>query len=204
MTQPTVFIVDDEPGIRVSLSILLETAHLNSRCFASAEAFLAICGPDLAGCLLLDVRMPGMSGSDLQAELIRRGVRLPIIFLTAHGDLPTGIEAMKQGALDFLTKPVNGALLLERVQAALELDREHHRVAELRQAFAARIRKLTAREREVLVLAQSGMDNKSIACHLAVSLRTIESHRSRICLRTGARSLAELIHQATMAGVKLV
>lgn len=204
MTQPTVFIVDDEPGIRVSLPILLETAHLSSRCFASAEAFLAACSPDLAGCILLDVRMPGMNGPALQAELVRRGVRLPITFMTAHGDLSTGIEAMKQGAVDFLTKPVNGAHLLERVEAALELDRQQREAAQARRAFEARLQKLTAREREVLALAQSGLDNKAMSARLKVSVRTIESHRSRICLRTGVRSLAELAHQATLVGIKLV
>ncbi len=204
MIQPTVFIVDDDLGIRRSLSILLETAHLNSRCFASAEAFLEAYNPDLAGCVLLDVRLSGMSGPALQAELIRREVILPIVFMTAYSELPTGIEAMKQGAVDFLTKPVNGAQLLERLQAALELDRERRRVASERQVFSARIRNLTAREHEVLALAQSGMDNKAIAAHLKVSARTIESHRSRICLRTGVHSLAELAYQASVAGVKLV
>ena len=200
---PTVFIVDDEPGLRVSLPILLDTAHLKSRCFASAEAFLEACSPDLAGCLLLDVRMPGMSGPALQMELVRRGVCLPILFMTAHGDLPTGIEAMKLVALDFLIKPVNGALLLERVQAALEIDRETRQAAAVKQEFEVRIQTLTAREREVLALAQSDMDNKAMAAHLQVSLRTIESHRSRICLRTGVHSLAELAHQAAAVGVKL-
>lgn len=203
MNPPTVFVVDDDPGIRISFTILLEAARLDVRCFASAEAFLDVCSPELAGCILLDVRMAGMSGPELQAELIRRGVCLPIIFMTAYGDLPTGIEAMKRGAVDFLTKPVNGALLLERVQAALELDREQREVVEARQAFQARIQKLTAREREVLALALSGMDNKTISTRLGVSTRTIESHRSRICLRTGVGSLAELAHQAASAGISL-
>lgn len=204
MTQSTVFIVDDDPGICASLPILLETANVSSQCFASAEAFLEAYSPDQAGCVLLDVRMPGMSGPALQAELLRRGLSLPIVFMTAFAELPTGIEAMKQGAVDFLSKPVNGAQLLERLQAALELDHERRRIASERLAFHARIQKLTAREREVLALAQSGMDNKAIAAHLKVSTRTIESHRSRICLRTGVHSLAELAYQASVAGVNLV
>ncbi len=204
MTAPTAFIVDDDPGIRASFPILLSTAHLHSACFASAEAFLAQCAPDPVGCLLLDVRLPGMSGLALQSELIRRRVSLPIVFMTAYGDLPIGIEAMKHGAVNFLTKPVPGALLLAQVEAAFEIDRAQRGVAQARQMFEARIEKLTARQREVLALAQSGMSNKALAAHLGVSLRTIESHRSQICIKTGARSLADLAFQATLAGVKLI
>ena len=203
MTVPSVFIVDDDPGIRYSLPVLLETARLKAQVFATAEDFLSICGPHQAGCLLLDVRMPGMSGPALQAELMRRQVRLPIIFLTGHADLSVGVEAMKQGAMDFLTKPVNGALLLERVHAALEKDREQRQAVESRRTFQTRLSRLTERERDVLTLALSGMANREIAACLLISQRTAEGHRSRIFLKTGATSLLELAQQAATAGVSL-
>ena len=203
MTSPTVFIVDDDAGIRYSLTVLLEMAHLKVECFASAEDFLSICGPHQQGCLLLDVRMPGMSGPELQKELGERKVRLPIIFLTGYADLPTGVAAIKQGAVDFLTKPVNGAELLQRVQAALDLDRKQRQAEALRGQFEARLQKLTSREREILALALSGMANKDISTQLNISMRTIEGHRSRIYLKTGASSLLELAQQAANAGVAL-
>lgn len=201
MTSSTVFIVDDDPGIRYSLPILFETAQLPTECFSSAEDFLQTCDPTRHGCLLLDVRMAGMTGPELQEELARRGIRLPIIFLTGYADLPTGVAAMKRGAVDFLTKPVNGALLLQQVQAALNLDSRQRQTEAERQRFVKRLQKLTAREREILVLALSGMVNKEISTRLKISLRTIEGHRSRIYLKTGAASLLELAQQATSAGV---
>jgi len=203
VTPATVFIVDDDPGMRDSLTILLETAGLRLECFASAEAFLKVCATDREGCLLLDVRMPGMSGPELQAELARRNIRLPIVFLTAYAELPTGIEAMKQGAVDFLTKPVNGELLLQRVAAALDVDRVQRRSMQARQAFLTRLKKLTRREREVLALALTGMVNAEIAARLGISPRTIEGHRSRIFLKTGVDSLLELLQQAALAGFDL-
>ncbi len=199
----SVFIVDDDPGIRYSLSVLLETAQLATRCYDSAEAFLAECGPRPEGCLLLDVRMPGMGGVELQAELRRRQIFLPIIFLTAHADLQTGVEAVKQGAMDFLTKPVNGALLLQRITVALDKDRQQGQTREARRLFRERLLKVTGREREVLALALAGMSNKDIALQLQVSLRTIEGHRSRIFLRTGVASLLELARLAAKAGLGL-
>ena len=202
-TSPTVFIVDDDSGIRYSLRTLLETADLRVECFASAEDFLPTCSADQCGCLLLDVRMPGMSGPELQKELARRGIGMPIFFLTGYADLGTGVEAMKHGATDFLTKPINGALLLQRVRNALELDRLHRQAETARQRFLARLLKLTDREREVLVLALSGMVNKNISAHLRISLRTIEGHRSRIFLKTGSSSLLELAQQASQAGITL-
>lgn len=203
VTVPAVFIVDDDPGMRSSLFILMETAQLKAECFASAEEFLSVCGPHQEGCLLLDVRMPGMSGPNLQEELARRNMRLPIIFLTAYADLPTGVEAMKQGAVDFLTKPINGELLLQRVQVAFEIDRMQRESEAARHLFESRLLKLTNREREILALALTGMSNKDISTHLKVSTRTIESHRSRIYLKIGVNSLVELSQQAVDAGVNL-
>jgi FixJ family two-component response regulator len=201
MSSEFVYIVDDDPGIRYSLTMLLETAHLPTRCYASAEDFLNACGASPEGCLLLDVRMPGMSGPELQAELIRRRISLPILFLTAHADLAVGIDAMKQGAVDFLTKPLNGAELLRSVQAALDLDRAQRRADQARQAFQARLAKLTPREREVLALALTGLANKAIASHLGVSVRTVEGHRSLVLLKAGVASLIELSQLAASVGM---
>jgi FixJ family two-component response regulator len=203
MTLSTVFIVDDNPSIRSSLSLLLETDNLSSTCFASADDFLAACGPNPDGCLILDIRMPGMSGLQLQDELIRRNIHLPIIFLTGFADVPTTVGAMRKGAVDFMAKPVNGKLLLERVHSALELDRLQRGAAAARSLFEARLLRLTPREREVLALALSGMPNKTISKELAISVRTIEGHRAQIFLKLGVDSLIELAQQAASAGMPL-
>lgn len=203
MTPPVVFIVDDDPGIRHSLPILLEMASFKSECFASAEDFLSICGPHMEGCLLLDVRMPGMNGPELQKELAQRDVLLPIIFLTAHADLPTCVEAIKRGALDFLTKPIDGELLLKHVADALRLDSSRHQKLEASKQLRTCLLKLTGREREVLSLALSGLANKEISNHLHISQRTVEGHRSRIFLKTGVNSFLKLAQMASESGVKL-
>ena len=203
MTTATVFIVDDDPGIRESLPVLMETAGLKAECFASAEAFLDACNQERAGCLLLDVRMPGLSGPQLQVELARRKISLPVIFLTGYADLATGVDAMKQGAMDFLTKPVNGALLLQRVQAALDLDRERRHINGARQALLSRLQKLSGRERDVLALALTGTASREIAERLQISLRTVEGHRARIYLKTGSTSLLELSRTASDLGLSV-
>ncbi len=203
MTSATVFIVDDDASIRSSLSLLLETDNLPSACFASADDFLAACGPNPDGCLILDVRMPGMSGLQLQDELALRQISLPIIFLTGFADVPMTVGAMRKGAVDFIAKPVNGAVLLERVHSALESNRLQRAASAARSLFEARLLKLTPREREVLVLALSGMPNKTISKELAISVRTIEGHRAQIYLKLGVDSLIELAQQATLAGMPL-
>lgn len=203
MSSPTVFIVDDDPGIRFSLPMLLHTAQVKTECFSSAEAFLEALDSEQTGCLVLDVRMPGLSGPQLQSELARRRIRLPIIFLTGYGDLSVGVEAMKQGAVDFLTKPINGERLLERVRAALEISSAQQQADSARRMFAGRLQKLTRREREVLLLALSGQENRAIAAALQISERTVEGHRARIYLRTGVRSLLELSRAAADAGIAL-
>ena len=203
MTTATVFIVDDDPGIRESLPVLMETAGLKAECFASAEAFLDACDHDQEGCLLLDVRMPGLSGPQLHVELARRKIGLPVIFLTAYADLATGVDAMKQGAMDFLTKPVNGALLLQRVQAALAVHREQRRTDNARQSLLSRLQKLSCRERDVLALALTGTTSREIAERLRISLRTVEGHRARIYLKTGSASLLELSRTASDLGLSV-
>jgi FixJ family two-component response regulator len=203
VTSPIVFVVDDDPGIRFSISLLLETANLKVECFASAEEFLIACGPHPQGCLLLDVSMPGMSGPQLQDELLMRQIDLPTIFLTGYADMPTVASAMRQGAIDFLAKPVNGALLLERVQSSLELNRLRLEAAVKRREFMRRLGRLTAREREILGYAFAGKSNGEISADLRISLRTIEGHRSRIYLKTEVSSLLSLTQQASLAGVSL-
>jgi FixJ family two-component response regulator len=198
-----VFIVDDDPGIRFSLSALLQAARFETACFGSAEDFLDVCSAVSEGCMLLDIRMPGIGGMALQTELGRRNIRLPIIFLTGHGTLTSGVEAIKQGALDFLTKPVNGTMLLERVTSAMQLDRERRAAEATRNLFGIRLARLTPREREVLVLALSGIESREIASRLQISPRTVDGHRSRIYLKTGAESLLSLVQQAANAGVAL-
>jgi two-component system response regulator FixJ len=203
MTSATVFIVDDDAGIRSSLSLLLETDNLKAACFASADAFLAACDPKPEGCLILDVRMPGMSGLQLQDELIQRNIHMPIIFLTGFADVPMTVGAMRKGAVDFMAKPVKGKLLLERVHSALKSHHLWREAAVVRSLFEARLSKLTPRERQVLALAIFGMPNKTISKELVISVRTIEGHRAQIFLKLGVGSLIELAQQAHLAGMPL-
>jgi FixJ family two-component response regulator len=196
MSEPTVFVVDDDAAVRDGVCLLCETAGLRAAGYGSAESFLAACSPDQPGCLVLDVRMGGMSGPQLQDVLLAGGVRLPIIFVTAHGDIPMTVRAMKSGAVDFLTKPVQPAELLDRIHAALSRDAAaraaQRAVADRRQ----RLLQLTPREREVLLLAAAGHANKVIAQRLRISHRTVEIHRSRIQHKTGAGNLLELAQLA--------
>jgi two-component system response regulator DctR len=167
--------------------------------FASAEDFLQVCGPYTQGCLILDVRMQGLSGPELQNELLRRQITLPIIFLTGYADMNVAVGAMRAGAIDFLPKPVNGALLLQRVQGALDSHAAQRQVATQRASWEARLDRLTQRERQVLALTLEGLGNKEIANALDISVRTIEGHRARIYLKAGVTSLMELVHAATQA-----
>jgi FixJ family two-component response regulator len=201
MNSPIVYIVDDDAAVRDSLSLLCETAGLKFECHASAESFLSAYRPEHAGCLVLDVRMGQMSGPELHAELARRGSQLPIIYLTAHGDIPMTVRAMKAGAADFLTKPVEGALFLDRVQAALSHSCELLHRQENLAAQRQRLTLLTPREREVMMLALAGHPNKVIANRLGISNRTVEIHRSRILQKTGTTSMLELAQLAAVCGL---
>ncbi len=192
MNSPTIYIVDDDAAVRDSLGLLCETAGLGVESYASAEAFLNAYQPDRPGCLVLDVRMAGMSGPDLHAELTRRGSALPVIYLTGQGDIPMAVRAMKAGATDFLTKPVKGAEFLERVHAALEQDCERIDSQETQADDCRRLALLTHREREIMALVLEGHANKVIAKQLGISHRTVEIHRSRILAKTGTGNLLEL------------
>ncbi len=190
---PTVFVVDDDESVRGSLRFLLRSAGLESRAFGSAPEFLAAYDPAQPGCLVLDVRMPGMSGLELQQELILRGAVIPVIFITGHGDIPMAVEAMQHGAHDFLQKPFRDEDLIERVRRALAKDAKARASLEEHNAIRARLDSLTPREREVLALMARGKPNKIMAHELGVSQRTVEIHRARVMEKSGASSLAELV-----------
>jgi FixJ family two-component response regulator len=199
--QPTVFIVDDDPSIRRALVGLFESERLPSETFASAQEFLDRHDASRPGCLLLDVRMPGASGLKLQDLLTERGVRLPIIFMTAYADVPMCARAMKAGAVDFVEKPFNEQLLLEAVHRALEQDRRTRRSARVREEAQRRLRLLTRRERQVLELVVAGKTNREIAGQWGLSEKTIKIHRGRVMQKMQADSLPELVLLAQNAGI---
>ena len=193
MSDPaTVFIVDDDVAVRDSLGMLLEAAGYAVEAFACAADFLDSLTPSTRGCLILDVRMPNMDGLDLQEELIRRGARLPVIFLTGHGSIPVTVRAIKAGAMDFLTKPVDGPVLLAHVEKALKQGSARQKRINSHRAAASRLATLTDREREVLALAVAGHVSKDIAQRLGISSRTVEIHRAHILQKTGASNMLEV------------
>jgi FixJ family two-component response regulator len=198
---PAVFVVDDDPAVRKSLTRLLSSAGYAAEAFASAREFLArepYAGPC---CLVLDVRMPGLTGLDLQEALARAGRRMAIVFVTGHGNLPIGVKAMKAGAVDFLTKPVDDEDLLAAIERAVARDVQdvgaEARVTEIRE----RVQMLTPRETEVFALVVTGMLNKQIASELGISEKTVKVHRARVMEKTRAGSLAELVRLADRVGV---
>ena len=188
-----VYVVDDDEAVRDAMAMLLESADLEHRCFASADAFLQQADEARRGCLVLDIRMPGMTGLELQQQLAEIGVSLPIIFITGHGDVPMAVEAMRQGAFDFLRKPVNETDFLERIQQALDLEAGDWRERRDRQDLRARVATLTEREREVFECVARGIANKAIAGELGISERTVEVHRSQVMKKLGAKTLAQLV-----------
>ena len=195
--KPTVYIVDDDRAIRESLLELLEVAGFSARAFADGASFLAAYQGDGAGCVLLDVAMPGMSGQEVQAGLQARGVQIPILYLTGHGSIPMAVRALHQGALDFLEKPIPSDVLLERVSRALVLDMERRTVLADEQQLKQRYARLSQRERQVMGLVISGKQNKEIARILDLSRRTVETHRKHVMHKMGADNLAELVRIAT-------
>ena len=190
---PTVFIVDDDPAIRIAMQALMESVNLDHEVFASADDFLAAGTDKRAGCLVLDIRMPGLGGLELQQELVERGDPLPIIFITGHGDVPMAVEAMQKGAVDFIQKPFRDQDLLDRISEALKTDRERRKEQQKHAEISQRTDRLTNREREVFALVVTGKPNKVIAYDLGVSQRTVEIHRARVMEKMQARSLADLV-----------
>ncbi|SCZ59675.1 response regulator transcription factor [Thiohalomonas denitrificans] len=191
--QPTVFIVDDDEAVRDSLSWLMRSVGLAAESFPSARAFLDNYAPSRPGCLVLDIRMPGMSGLDLQEQIRERGMELPVIFISGHADVPMAVRALKSGAFDFIEKPFNDQVILERVQRAIEEDRETRCRTAAKADVLGRINRLTPREKEVLDLVVEGAPNKVISTTLGVSLKTVEAHRARVMEKLQAGSLSELV-----------
>lgn len=198
--QQTVFVVDDDEAARESLRWLLESVGHKVRCYDSAQAFLDACDRTAPGCLVLDVRMPGMSGLELQEKLKQQDWCLPVIIVTGHGDIPMAVRAMRGGAVDFLQKPYNDQTLLDRIQQALEIcrqqRREHIQLARIQAAY----RQLTPREAEVAALVVTGKANKVIAIELGLSHKTVESHRANVMEKMSADSLSDLVRMFVRLG----
>jgi two-component system response regulator FixJ len=191
--EPIVFIVDDDDAVRGSLQLLMKSVGLVPNTLGSAREFLDRYDPKQPGCLILDVRMPQMSGLELQERLNARGAVIPVIFITGHGDVAMAVEAMQAGAFDFLQKPFRDQDLIDRIQRALAKDRANRALLTERNLVQQRLESLTPREREVLALVSSGKPNKLIAADLGLSQRTVEIHRARVMEKMGAASLAQLV-----------
>jgi FixJ family two-component response regulator len=196
-----VFVIDDDPSFRRSTETLIGSADFSVQAFSSAEEFLRSRRPDAPACLVLDVRLPQLSGLDLQRELAKAGAQIPIIFITGHGDIPMTVQAMKAGATEFLTKPFREQDLLDAIQRAINLDRaarlQRAKLADLR----GRYHSLTAREREVMAQVVTGMLNKQVAHELGTTEKTIKVHRGHIMQKMGAKSLADLVRTAERLGI---
>lgn len=197
----TVIIVDDDAGIRASLDSLFRSVGLETRLFGSPAELLAGSLPGGPGCIVLDVRLPGVSGLDLQSQLVRQGISYPIIFMTGHGDIPMSVRAMKAGAVDFLSKPFRDQDMLDAVTAALERDAQHRAEAATKEDIRAQYETLTAREREVMGHVTAGLMNKQVAALIGLSEITVKIHRGNVMRKMGVRSLADLVRKAEALGV---
>jgi FixJ family two-component response regulator len=202
LAKPAVYVVDDDPSVRVAMERLMKSVGLTVKTFASAQDFLEQATPAWSGCLIVDLRMPGMGGLDLQDQLNARQGSLPVIFLTGYGTVPASVRAMKSGAVDFLEKPVDDQTLLDAVHKALESDREARLHQSEMRALHQRLTALTPREYEVLTFIISGRLNKQAAAELGTTEKTIKVHRARIMEKLQCASLAELVRLAEKAGIK--
>jgi two-component system, LuxR family, response regulator FixJ len=198
---PVVMLLDDDPGVRRSLSLALSLAGYEVEAYATAEDLLRDLDPAQPGCLVLDLRMPGMGGLEVQQALSALGCSLPIIFMSAFGDIPTTVQALKAGAIDFLEKPFSTDNLIARIEEAIEIDRQQRAQAVLRQTILRRAKQLTGRETEVMQLVTAGFSNKDIARQLEISPRTVEKYRARVMEKMHADSIADLCQMvATSSG----
>ena len=201
--QPTVFVVDDDQAMRNSLKWLIESVAMNVETYESADAFIHSYYPGRSGCLLLEVRMPGMSGLELQEYLTSHQIAIPVIIITGHADVPMAVRAMKSGAVDFIEKPFNDELLLESIRHAMALDETQRGMQSEMAEIATKLARLTPREHEVMVMVTNGNANKEIASTLGVSAKTVEAHRARVMEKMEANSLAELVRMAISANLTL-
>ena len=197
-----VFVIDDDASLRRAIRRVLGSVGLHVELFGSAHEFLAASRPDVPSCVVLDVRLPGMSGLDLQRELTSAGIHIPLIFITSYGDIPMSVRAMKAGAVEFLTKPFRDQDLLDAIQLALKRDRLRRESEADVQLLRERFESLTPREREILPLVVSGLLNKQIAASIGTSEATVKVHRSQLTRKMGAQSLADLVRMAERIGIR--
>jgi FixJ family two-component response regulator len=202
LAKSIVFIVDDDASMRQALARLFRSVDLEVEVFGSTADMLRHDFPDVPSCLVLDVRLPGLSGLDFQAELTKAGIKIPIIFMTGHGDVPMSVKAMKAGAVDFLTKPFRDQDMLDAVGVAIENDRKRRSGESAMTDVRARFETLTAREREIMGLVTTGLMNKQVAAEVGLSLITVKIHRGHIMKKMHARSLAELVRMADALGIR--
>ena len=201
-TEPIVFVIDDDASMRRALTNLFESVGLRVEVFGSAPELLQSSLPEVASCLVLDVRLPGVSGLDFQTELAKANIHIPIIFMTGHGDIPMSVRAMKAGAMDFLTKPFRQQEMLDAVSMAIERDRQRRKDEKVVSSARALFGTLTPREREVLSLVAAGLLNKQIAAEIGVAEITVKIHRGHIMKKMGTRSVADLVRITEMLGIK--
>jgi FixJ family two-component response regulator len=199
--QAVVYVIDDDPSVRDALGSLVRSVGLEVKVFGSTQEFLESPRPDVPGCLVLDVRLPGAGGLDLQSQLLKSNIHLPIVFITGHGDIPMSVQAMKAGAIEFLTKPFRDQELLDAIQVGIERDRARRRNSEIVRQLRERFESLTVREQEIMAHVVTGRMNKQIAGDLDVSEITVKVHRGQVMRKMGAKSLAELVRMADKLGI---
>jgi FixJ family two-component response regulator len=200
--QSIVFVIDDDASLRASVSSLLRSVGLQARVFASTSEFLQEKRPDVPSCMVLDVRLPGLSGIDFQADLSKRNIHIPIVFMTGHGDIPMSVRAMKAGAVEFLTKPFRDQDMLDAVQLALERDLSRIESEKAASGLKSKFDILTPREQEIMALVASGLMNKQVAGKIGLSEITVKVHRGRLMQKMGAKTLADLVRIAEALGIR--